>query len=44
MKERNPKGQFTGTARLSGLEIGLMGLLGSVLGIVAIFVLLWLVH
>lgn len=43
-RERTPTGQFTGVAKLSGLEIALTAVFGSILGIVAVFVLLWLVH
>lgn len=39
--ERKPNGQFTGVARLSGLEIALIAVVGSVLGILAVFALLW---
>jgi hypothetical protein len=42
-RERTPTGQFTGVTRISGAEIFLCALLGSVVGVIGVFVLLSLV-
>lgn len=43
VQERTPFGQFTGVARISGVELVLLPAVGSVFAVVVVFTAIWLV-